>query len=117
MGRSAYQHIRAAHLGAVQAALDDWLAAPDAYPVVARAIAELPLDDVILDGEATGAWGRQGDADYHVFDVLWLNGRDVTSLPLHARRALLGEIPFLLPIARVIPLDEDAPWERACREG
>ena len=89
----------------------------DAYPAVARAIADLPFDTAILDGEATWAWGRQGESDYHVFDLLWLNGRDVTSLPLHARRALLGEIPFLLPIARVMPLDEDAPWERACREG
>ena len=61
----------------------------DAYPAVARAIADLPFDTAILDGEATWAWGRQGEADYHVFDLLWLNGRDVTSLPLHARRALL----------------------------
>ena len=90
------------------------------YPGVARAIGELPLKSAILDGEATGAWGRQGTADYHVFDVLWLNGRDVTSLPLDARRELLGTIPFQLPIARVVPLDsldDHAPWERACREG
>jgi bifunctional non-homologous end joining protein LigD len=93
------------------------LALTDAYPAVARAIAELPLMDAILDGEATGAWGRQGSADYHVFDVLWLNGRDVTSLPLVARRELLGQIPFLLPVARVMPLEGDSPWERACREG
>ena len=87
------------------------------YPDVARAIAELPIADAILDGEATGAWGRQGDADYHVFDVLWLNGRSVTALPLDERRALLGTMPFRLPVTRVQLLDEDAPWERACREG
>jgi bifunctional non-homologous end joining protein LigD len=89
----------------------------EAYPEVARAIAHLPVTSAILDGEATGAWGRQGEAEYYVFDVLWLNGRDVTSLPLDARRALLGEIPFRLPVAQVQPLTGDTPWERACREG
>ena len=93
------------------------LSLTDAYREVAGAISRLPVETVILDGEATGAWGRQGDADYHVFDVLWLNGQDVTSLPLHARRELLAGIPFTLPIARVVPLDDEAPWERACREG
>ena len=87
------------------------------YPKVAAAIAALPVDDAILDGEATGAWGRQGRADYHVFDVLWLNGRAVTGLPLSERRALLGGIGFRLPVALVRPLDGEAPWERACRDG
>jgi bifunctional non-homologous end joining protein LigD len=93
------------------------LSLTDAYPEVARAVARLPVENVVLDGEATGAWGRQGDADYHVFDVLWLNGRDVMSLPLEARRTRLADIPFELPIARVMPLDGDAPWDQACREG
>src|SRR6478736_5188240 len=48
------------------------------YPAVTRAIATLPLRDVILDGEATGGWGRQGKGDYHVFDIMRLDGRDVT---------------------------------------
>ena len=39
---------------------------------------------------------RRGDlgsaaAAYHVFDILWLDGRDVTSLPLEERRALLAD--------------------------
>src|SRR5262245_17558860 len=43
-------------------------------PAVERAIAGLPVHDVILDGEVT--WdGRSG---YHVFDILWLDGRAVT---------------------------------------
>ena len=29
----------------------------ESYPAVAEAIARLPVDDVILDGEATGGWG------------------------------------------------------------
>jgi ATP-dependent DNA ligase len=88
-----------------------------AYPAVADALARLPIDDAVLDGEATGAWGRQGRADYHVFDVLWLDGQDVRSLTLEARRARLRDIPFALPIARVRPLDGPEPWARACREG
>jgi len=89
----------------------------DSYPRVAAAIAALPVRDAILDGEATGAWGRQGKADYHVFDVLWLNGRDVTSLPLDARRELLRGLPLALPLASVPALDELAPWDHACAEG
>ena len=51
-------------------------------PSVAAAIAGLPVRDVILDGEMT--WGPNGGA-YHVFDVIWLDGRDVTGLPLSIR--------------------------------
>ncbi|MGH7506374.1 MAG: ATP-dependent DNA ligase [Longimicrobiales bacterium] len=87
------------------------------FPAVVQAIASLPVHDVILDGEATGAWGRLGNADYHVFDVLRLNGRDVTSVPLDARRALLDALPFRLPVERVSRLDDAKPWERACAEG
>ena len=63
-------------------------AAAERYPSVAEAIADLPVHDVILDGEVT--WGQQAELAYHVFDVLWLDGRDVTSLPLEERRALLS---------------------------
>jgi len=89
----------------------------DSYPTVVQSIAKLPVHDVILDGEATGAWGRQGRGDYHVFDILWLDGRDVTSLPLHERRALLSTLPLRLPVERVPSLDDPKPWERACAEG
>ena len=87
------------------------------YPAVVKAIAEIPVANAIFDGEATWAWGRQGDADYHVFDVLWLNGRNVTCQPLDERRALLDGIPFKLPVAKVKEVKGDAPWERACRDG
>jgi ATP-dependent DNA ligase len=89
----------------------------DAYPRVVDAVAALPVKNVVLDGEATGGWGRLGRGDYHVFDILWLDGRDVTSLPLVERRALLQKIPLRLPIERVKPLDDPKPWERACAEG
>jgi ATP-dependent DNA ligase len=88
-----------------------------AYPSVVEAVAALPVKEAILDGEATGVWGKQGRVAYHVFDVLWLDGRDVTSQPLDARRALLRELPLREPLHRVPALDDDKPWERACREG
>jgi DNA ligase D-like protein (predicted ligase) len=94
------------------------LSLTEAYPGVAAAIAELPVEQAILDGEASwAALGRASDADYHVFDVLWLNNRDLTGLTLEERRSALRTIPFRLPVAALEPLDDDRPWERACREG
>lgn len=87
-----------------------------AYPSVAAAVAALPVYDVVLDGEATGVWGRQGEAAYHVFDVLWLAGRDVTALPLYSRRELLDALPFEAPLHLVPRLEDAEPWERACAE-
>ena len=87
------------------------------YPSVVEAIANLPAHDVILDGEATGVWGKQGKVAYHVFDILWLEGRDVTMLPLDERRALLKELPFRSPMQRVASLEDPKPWEGACRDG
>jgi len=87
------------------------------YPAVADAIAKLPERDLVLDGEATGGWGRLGRGDYHVFDILRIDGRDVRSLPLDERRAILDRLPLRLPIERVRPLDDPKPWERACAEG
>jgi DNA ligase D-like protein (predicted ligase) len=88
-----------------------------AYPTVVEAIAKLPVHEVILDGEATGVWGRAGKTTYHIFDILWLDGHEVMSLPLEARRALLDELPFKAPLTRVAALNDGKPWERACAEG
>jgi bifunctional non-homologous end joining protein LigD len=125
---------------------------PQNIPSIAAAIAKLPIQDVILDGEVT--WGEvtagkgtgggvtRGKVAYHVFDIMWLDGRDVTSLPLDARRALLNELPLREPLQRVTSLDDRVvdhlvldhqglddlelderrlndlrPWERAQKEG
>ena len=88
-----------------------------AYPSVVAAINALPAREVILDGEATGVWGHQGRTAYHVFDILWLDGKLLTNEPLEARHALLKKLPFQAPLQRVPPLTGDEPWERACREG
>jgi bifunctional non-homologous end joining protein LigD len=87
------------------------------YPSFVDAVARLPVSEVILDGEATGVWGSERVAGYHVFDVLWLEGRDVTTLPLEQRRQLLEGLPLAAPLERVARLDDAEPWERARREG
>jgi ATP-dependent DNA ligase len=82
-------------------------------PEVARAVAALPVRNAILDGEV--AW--DGRSSYHVFDLLWLDGRLTTGQPLEERRALLASIPFTAPLRRVELISGEAPWERAEREG
>jgi ATP-dependent DNA ligase len=81
-------------------------------PSIAEALRGLPAHDVVLDGELE--WN--GSA-YHVFDILWLNGRDVMPLPLYERQAVLGRLPIEAPLRRVTRLNDAKPWERACREG
>jgi DNA ligase D-like protein (predicted ligase) len=89
-----------------------------AYPDVLRAIAEMPHHELILDGEALGVWGGRNEAvGYHVFDLLWLDGRDLTKLTLDERNALLDKIPLRSPVCRVERLADERPWERACAEG
>jgi bifunctional non-homologous end joining protein LigD len=88
-----------------------------AYGSVVDAVLDLPVSEVILDGEALGVWGRQAEVGYHVFDILWLDGRDLTKLPLDKRREHLEKLPLRPPLALVQRLDEEKPWERACAEG
>jgi bifunctional non-homologous end joining protein LigD len=88
-----------------------------AYPGIAAAVAALPAHDVILDGEATGVWGEQGEVLYHLFDIPWLDGCDLTSRPLAARRELLEGLPLRRPLVLVERLADESPWERACQEG
>jgi bifunctional non-homologous end joining protein LigD len=88
-----------------------------AYPSVVEAITALPVRDLVLDGEATGVWGKAGKVAYHVFDILRLDGTDLTSLPLEERRARLAELPLKSALRRVPELTDARPWERACREG
>jgi ATP-dependent DNA ligase len=83
-------------------------------PRLAAAIAALPADELILDGEVT--WDRA--SGYHLFDILWLDGRSVTARPLEERRGLLQRLAVTPPLHLVEELTGDeAPWERARREG
>jgi ATP-dependent DNA ligase len=89
----------------------------ESYPSFAKAIAELPVRDAIFDGEATGGWFGRTDVGYHLFDVLWLDGRDLRALPLEARRAQLEKLPLESPLRLVARVDDAEPWERARKEG
>jgi bifunctional non-homologous end joining protein LigD len=88
---------------------------PQHNPAVSSAIASLDVRDVILDGELT--WRGEDTVSYYVFDILWLEGEDLTPLTLEERRALLRKLRFRAPVQRVTSLDEKKPWERACAEG
>jgi bifunctional non-homologous end joining protein LigD len=99
---------------------------PQNIPALAAAIADLPVRDAALDGEVIwgpstpgddGARSGQAGPAYHVFDVMWIDGRDVTALPFDERRALLQSLPLRAPLVRVAALHDEKPWERACREG
>jgi bifunctional non-homologous end joining protein LigD len=80
---------------------------------VVDALEELPFD-AVLDGEVVALdeqglsrfqflqnWQRdkQGELVYYVFDILWLDGYDLTQLPLVGRKKILQEI---LPVNDVI---------------
>lgn len=76
------------------------------YAPVVEALRELK-HDVVLDGEIVVVdddgvahfewlqnWHRQpeGHLQYHIFDILWCDGRDVRAMPLTRRKALLHAI-------------------------
>ncbi len=85
---------------------------PQQLPAIARAVARLPVSDAVLDGEMT--WDAR---HYHVFDVMWLDGREVMSLPIEERRARLASLPLEPPLRRVELLEISNPWEHAARQG
>ena len=87
---------------------------PQNLPSIAGAIAKLPVRDLILDGEVT--WTKTG-AVYHVFDLLWLDDRNLMLLPLVERRVLLSALVLRAPLERVSELIDPKPWERASSEG
>jgi len=82
-------------------------------PAIAAAVARLPHDELILDGEL--AWDG---SEYHVFDLPWLDGHDLRGLTLDERRAELAAVQLAPPLRRTQIVDGDAePWERARAEG
>jgi ATP-dependent DNA ligase len=87
---------------------------PQNMPAISDAIRQLPHDELILDGETTWPGGR---VSYHVFDVMWIDGRDLRQLPLEQRLEILKQLPFTGPLKRVEPVTDTSPWERAQQEG
>jgi bifunctional non-homologous end joining protein LigD len=85
---------------------------PQEIPSIADAVGRLPVDELILDGEVT--WDMR--KAYHVFDIMWLDGRDLRAAPLEERRALLKSLPFTPPLQHVDALEGADPWQRAADE-
>ena len=92
------------------------------YPEVVRALADLDLSDTILDGElvAFGPNGApsfnalqnsNGPVSYLVFDVLRLDGTDVTGAPYSARRDALEKLDLDSGSVRVPPAFDGALTE------
>ena len=79
---------------------------PQNLPAVSQAIAKLKHDQLILDGEIT--WGRS-QLTYHIFDIMWIDGREVMSLPLEERRRLLRELNLQAPLSQVAEMNVSEP--------
>ncbi|HSD10462.1 MAG TPA: non-homologous end-joining DNA ligase, partial [Candidatus Binatia bacterium] len=93
---------------------EDWTARFDS---VARAVAELPVDDAILDGEVVlpdrrgvpdfqalqnvFSEGRTNEVVYYVFDLLYLDGYDLTGATLVDRKAALARLLRSAPAPRI----------------
>jgi ATP-dependent DNA ligase len=84
---------------------------PQNIPAISRAIAKLPDNELIIDGEIT--W--HAPFSYHVFDIMWIDGRETMSLPLEERRALLDQLPLKPPLQRVVELNAPVSEPRADR--
>jgi DNA ligase D-like protein (predicted ligase) len=104
--RSATQSgaLDAGHVQILTRRGNDWTSK---YPAVAEGIARLPAKNAYLDGELCGVLpdGRtafnliqntsgtgQGSLVYFLFDLLFLDGEDLTGLPLIDRKARLANL-------------------------
>jgi bifunctional non-homologous end joining protein LigD len=103
------------------------------FPEVARALEADPVGDVLLDGEVVAFDGAQTSfarlqqrgtrpvaVFYYVFDLLRIEGEDVTGEPLRARKARLRRaLAFGDPIRMSAHRNEDgeAFFAEACRKG
>ncbi len=78
------------------------------YPEVADSMKKLPIDECVIDGEVVALddegrssfqllqglemEGRKSPIRFYVFDLLQLNGRSLTGLPLSARKEMLAQL-------------------------
>lgn len=112
------------------------------FPGLASAVGGLPASTALIDGEVVvqdengvsdfallqqdlgGRGGRiaSGKAVYWAFDLLYLDGRDLTSLPLRERKAALAALLAAVPDERLrysdhFESDGEAMVRHACRLG
>jgi bifunctional non-homologous end joining protein LigD len=108
------------------------------FPRLGRAVKSFPAQTAILDGEvvAVDAKGRasfqklqqamKGDDAgliFHIFDLIYLNGFNLTRTPLHERKALLAEafesVPERGPLRYSDHMVGSGPefFQQACQHG
>ncbi len=103
------------------------------YPELAEALNTEPCDQFAVDGEVVAFDGSQTSfaklaqrgqhyvpVFYYVFDILWLDGRDVRSLPLKTRKRLLKDALSFKGHVRFTPHRNEKGEEfyaEACRKG
>jgi bifunctional non-homologous end joining protein LigD len=113
----------------------DWTAA---FPNVAKAVRELAADSALLDGEVAvldpggktsfqllqNAFqnGVATNTVYFVFDLLWLEGEDISLLPLEQRKSRLEQFvgnrqDGLIRYASHVIADGKTVHQRACAMG
>jgi bifunctional non-homologous end joining protein LigD len=111
---------------------NDWTAQ---FPTVVDAVAALAVKSIVLDGEVAvvmpdgrtsfqalqNAFGRR-DANivYFVFDVLELDGEDLTRLPLEQRKQRLAKLikkPGVIRYSDHVIGNGDAFFKLACKKG
>jgi bifunctional non-homologous end joining protein LigD len=85
----------------------DWT---DRFAELVPVLADLPCDTALIDGEVMAGAGLSGFAAlqgaikaggpfrYYAFDLLWLDGADLASRPLRARREALGRLLSAQPV-------------------
>jgi bifunctional non-homologous end joining protein LigD len=114
----------------------------DHYPELAEALAAQEAEDFVVDGEVVAFEGRRSSfarlqrrmqlADpqaargsgvavcLYLFDVLQVDGHDVTRLGLRQRKAILRRLLSFHDPLRFTPhrnADGEAYWRQACRKG
>ncbi len=102
------------------------------FPAVAAALSKLKVPDVVLDGEIVvldeqGAPRfqllQQGDRRelLFVFDILWLDGRDLRRLPYDERRVILEKTlrraPAAVKVAEKLEVSGQEALDRAKKSG
>jgi bifunctional non-homologous end joining protein LigD len=101
------------------------------YPELASLATNVPVDDLVLDGELVvldddgrpsfnAIQQHKDPATLMAFDVLRVDGQDVTPLPWHERRALLERLALAGPTWQTPPVvhgDADVALATAARLG
>jgi bifunctional non-homologous end joining protein LigD len=135
-GYRAQAHVNAGKVRIFTKSGFDWA---DRMPTIAAAIAALPCEDAVVDGEAVMV-GEDGLTDFFVIhsalarksapkaflyasDLLHLDGQDLRELPLDERRLLLEDLliragdPPAIRFSETVDADGAELMEHACRLG